>query len=79
MCNKKKEKKDYVEELEDVVDKLRNQVEEKDQQLEKIKSNIAENKSTMKFVSSHENVGDKRQKIHQRGRMDSKGFYMIRK
>jgi len=44
MCNEKKEKKYYVEALENVADKLRKQLEEKDQQLKKVKINITMNR-----------------------------------
>lgn len=40
MYSKQKEKKDYVEALENVIEILRKKFEEKDQQLEKVKSNI---------------------------------------
>lgn len=40
MCSKKKEKKNYVEVLDVVIEKLRNHLEEKDHQLEQVKSTI---------------------------------------
>lgn len=49
MCNKKKEKNDYVEALENVVENLRRQLEEKDQQLEKFKRSIAEKNLALTF------------------------------
>ena len=45
VCIKQKEKKDYVDALENVVDTLGRQLEEKDQQIKRVKSNIAVNKS----------------------------------
>lgn len=41
MCSKKKEKKNYVEAFEVVIDKLRKKLEEEEQQLRKLKTAIA--------------------------------------
>lgn len=49
MCNNKKEKKDYVEALKEVINKLRKKLEEKDQQIEKVKRTIVVNRSNPIF------------------------------